>query len=472
MEENQYLDPGAIKSQCSAAIAKMERDNDALSISAASINQFASDAELSSAAYQSLKQQLCDYLEIITSLTTANQTDISDFGTLQGTVGDEVLDGSQIIPNRDNAKNDKDYHIGLSQDYCWKGDCEGIRIVSLYYHWKSWYYARLADWDDRSYQKWKEKADKYDEIEAATSGLFSSTDALRSAAIAGLTYLGKTFDGSGYNADNDASWRQNLYAAQKVTSDIAAQQALVDELKKEGYTIDDLSNMDADEQANVIGNAMSAIADNLPTLKLGDKYTMQLEPDITVEYSVEGTLDGNDAEVAMEIEDNKLKLKSIGVTPEGGGRITVSPEVHTDGEMAVGVEDDNGGVKLGVSGEGKPGTSAKIKCGDSTYELKGEVGLTEISVEESVETNVADKGSVKSTLKLTKQNLQPQPETVPVEVSDYDPVTVPQSSPSFSMPEVDPEVVGGVAAVSVVCIVAGILLAPETGGLSLGLCFV
>lgn len=127
MEENQYLDPGAIKSQCSAAIAKMERDNDALSISAASINQFASDAELSSAAYQSLKQQLCDYLEIITSLTTANQTDISDFGTLQGTVGDEVLDGSQIIPNRDNAKNDKDYHIGLSQDYCWKGDCEGIR---------------------------------------------------------------------------------------------------------------------------------------------------------------------------------------------------------------------------------------------------------------------------------------------------------------------------------------------------------
>lgn len=220
MTENDYLNPIAIKEQCDAAISRLERDNTALDIVECSLDAFINDEEIKSVAYDALKQQINDYKTLLQAMREANNVDMLDFTMLKSYVGDEVLDGSNILTQKKAALNAKNNDENMAELY------EGY-AMSASYPWMSWYYSdkaneywHMADIDQQLYNAWQEKEDRYDEIEINTKELFQGGTLLRQAAQRGLESISGVFQNKTYVPDMNAEWR-NIFT---------------DEYKMEWYT--------------------------------------------------------------------------------------------------------------------------------------------------------------------------------------------------------------------------------------------
>lgn len=104
MDHGSYLDPGSIKAQCEGSIRVLQNDNDALQTAESSLDAFINDSEIKSSAFDTLKQQLSDYKTIIQAMKTANHSDMEDYQILKNGVGDEILNGSTILTQKENAE--------------------------------------------------------------------------------------------------------------------------------------------------------------------------------------------------------------------------------------------------------------------------------------------------------------------------------------------------------------------------------
>lgn len=103
MTENDYLNPTDIKAQCDAAISRLERDNEALSTVEKTLDTFINDEEIKSVAYDALKQQISDYKVLLQAMRDANSCDVSEFLVFKSSVGDDVLDGANILAQKKAA---------------------------------------------------------------------------------------------------------------------------------------------------------------------------------------------------------------------------------------------------------------------------------------------------------------------------------------------------------------------------------
>lgn len=138
MTENDYLNPADLKAQCDAAIARLERDNEALGTVENSLDTFVNDEEIKSKSYDALKQQISDYKVLLHAMQDANSSDISDFTVLKASVGDEVLDGANILAQKQAAWQLRENDESAAQGYeraSWTAE----------YPWESWYYSWMAD---------------------------------------------------------------------------------------------------------------------------------------------------------------------------------------------------------------------------------------------------------------------------------------------------------------------------------------
>lgn len=183
MLEKDYLDPLTIKSQCSAAITEIDTDNSALTVAYTAVDSFINDTTIKSDAFDALKSSFRPYLTIITRLKNANESDKADFETLKSSVGSEVLDGSVIVPkmkaaweSKTNNENTANYYYDLA------ASTTDIMLSSSYSQIGS-SFSTLAGFDYLTYLYWKRKSDKFDEIEGATSGLFSGSATSRSYCV-------------------------------------------------------------------------------------------------------------------------------------------------------------------------------------------------------------------------------------------------------------------------------------------------
>ncbi len=131
------------------------------------------------------------YARDISLCISANECDIQDVSNLQAFIGTEDLDGSVIIPAKNTAFSNYQYHEGecdrignIIDGLDWwrvlEIDYWGIQFV---YHdqKKSSYYSE--------YQAWVKKSDTFDAINASTSKLFTYSETYRSIAREGLTAL-------------------------------------------------------------------------------------------------------------------------------------------------------------------------------------------------------------------------------------------------------------------------------------------
>ena len=208
MNEDSYFNPIFMKEQCDAAIHKLQRDNEALDVVEDKLDAFIVNEEIQSQAFQALKQQLSDYKTVIQAMRVASDSDMMDFTTLKDLIGDdEVLDGGNILAQKQNALYEKQKDEVAAMSYEAQAGTATVPWMEVYYRWKANQYWNLADIDQRLYNKWQEKEDRYDEIEYITSGLFVTSEELRIAAQAALTDITGVFREGIYVPDLNAPWR-------------------------------------------------------------------------------------------------------------------------------------------------------------------------------------------------------------------------------------------------------------------------
>ncbi len=210
MTENSYLNPTDIKNQCSKATINLNKDNESIAVAEASMDLFINDSEIKGDAFDALKQQINDYKVVIEALRSANDSDIADFNTLSNSVGDEVLDGRNILSQKNAARAAKESHVSSAQHYEREADNAYWPWMSWYYSAKASYYWSLADSDQRLYDKWQAKEDAYDNIESATCNLFSASTGTRSAAVSAMNSIAEAFVDGTYQPNMGAKWRTDI----------------------------------------------------------------------------------------------------------------------------------------------------------------------------------------------------------------------------------------------------------------------
>ena len=127
--------------------------------------------------------QMEDYSMILRTMRAVNCSDISDFNTLSGSVGDEELDGAKILEQQN-------LDLALVQGLL--------------------------------YEAWKKKEEKYDAIDNATAKLFTTVGSMRSIAREGLEYMKKAYKNGNYDTSVRDSWRmrmQNCYFTRFMPTD-------------------------------------------------------------------------------------------------------------------------------------------------------------------------------------------------------------------------------------------------------------
>ncbi len=221
-----------------------------------------------------------------------------------------------------------------------------------------------------------------------------------------------------------------------------------------------LDGMAESELKTVLDNLGKTMVVLIPDIKLGTKVEIPIGPDLTFYYSADGKIDGgNDSyDVNLILEDQKLQFKNAQVSSQTDGLLKVSGKAGTDETAELSVEAPNSSVTFNVDGSME--TSGSMVVGNKTYTIKIEVSANELVAEESVKTDF-EKGSITSTIGLKKatNNWKPLPVPEPVNA----PVTL-------SLPQVDVDW-GRVAVYgTAIVIIAGVALAPATGGASLVLC--
>lgn len=249
MDESSYLNPSAMQAQCSGAIQILESDKEALYILESSLDGFINDGEIQGASFAAMKQQISDYKTVLQAIIMAHESDKMDYETLKGAVAGEVLDGSKIIPNKKKAKKSQEEYERRAEEY------RGMACsCPPAFFWMSGYYmdiaftcSRLAEIEYRLYEKWKEKEETYDAIEAATSGLFSASSGMRAAIDSALSGIKGAFHVAegGFTIDRSAPWRKEIGAAKisiikKQLNLMGIEPERVQELTDMGFTYEGL----------------------------------------------------------------------------------------------------------------------------------------------------------------------------------------------------------------------------------------
>ncbi|MBD5498187.1 MAG: hypothetical protein HDR11_10555, partial [Lachnospiraceae bacterium] len=91
MTEYSLVLPDAMKKQCDAAVDILEKDIQTFDSVAKSLQAFIADDEFAGKAYSTLKNQIKDYLSVISALKAANEMDIEEIRALKPAMGIEEL---------------------------------------------------------------------------------------------------------------------------------------------------------------------------------------------------------------------------------------------------------------------------------------------------------------------------------------------------------------------------------------------
>lgn len=213
MQRSDYLNPESMKRQCDKAVRRLKEDNDALETVRKSIRSISGSTGIKSEAFDALKRQLRDYETITEGMKAANTADISDFQSLHKALGNEVLDGGNILNQMQLAQEAREHYLESEAMWRDKITAETESLAGLYYWWKAQQYEHLADVSCRVYEKWKKKAESFDEIALRTAHLFMDSSGLRTLISKGLSETGDAFVNGGYMPKSNSAWRNQLMNA-------------------------------------------------------------------------------------------------------------------------------------------------------------------------------------------------------------------------------------------------------------------
>lgn len=304
-----YLNPPSIQAQCSAAINNLLEESQELVIANGSICEFISDEELNASGFETLKNQMRNYMSVISALMSAISIDIQDYKYLSGAVGIEVLDGDVIEKKIEEAKGKKDSFRNKAQEFRNEGD---ISNEPLIYNWK---YAKadlfdaFADLEQKKEEHWQEKVDKYIQIESDTASLFCFGNSIRSAAADGLSALGKNFQNGVFTNTSDGAIAEMNSKVHRFESQhsVAFEGAGFELFGKTMYS--NLKIID-DSQAKKIVDFFSAVEridDSQKTTPIGGKGLGKVVSRFNIIYAgskaIETNIEENETEVTDVVSD-------------------------------------------------------------------------------------------------------------------------------------------------------------------------
>lgn len=210
MNENSYLNPADIRAQCDAAINGLEEDNEATYIIEKNLSSFINDSQMQSYAFDSLVQQIKDYMSLLPVMRMANQADIDDFRFLKlMSIGTE-LNGSNILEQKNMAIEAKKSDEANAEKYRKKAQKETSVTLRVQYTTKVTSYMAMAALDQRLYDEWQKKEETYDGIEKFTCGLFEEGVSIRATLESALSGIQGAFQNGVYVPDMQATWRGEL----------------------------------------------------------------------------------------------------------------------------------------------------------------------------------------------------------------------------------------------------------------------
>ena len=222
MNENSYLDPEAIKKSCTGASKKLKSNNDEILAAETAVKDFLNNSELQGQAFENVRIQMEDYSMILRTMRAANCSDISDFNTLSGSVGDEELDGAKILEQQREALRQKESYEDAAEEYRQLARNEDTLYLKYYYSQCEQKNLDLALGQGLLYEAWKKKEEKYDAIDNATAKLFTTVGSMRSIAREGLEYMKNAYRNGNYDTSVRDSWRmrmQNSYFTRFMPTD-------------------------------------------------------------------------------------------------------------------------------------------------------------------------------------------------------------------------------------------------------------
>ena len=222
MNENSYLDPEAIKKSCTGASKKLKSNNDEILAAETAVKDFLNNSELQGQAFENVRIQMEDYSMILRTMRAANCSDISDFNTLSGSVGDEELDGAKILEQQREALRQKENYENAAEEYRQLARNEDTLYLKYYYSQCEQKNLDLALGQGLLYEAWKKKEEKYDAIDNATAKLFTTVGSMRSIAREGLEYMKNAYRNGNYDTSVRDSWRmrmQNSYLTRFMPTD-------------------------------------------------------------------------------------------------------------------------------------------------------------------------------------------------------------------------------------------------------------
>ena len=222
MNENSYLDPEAIKKSCTGASKKLKSNNDEILAAETAVKDFLNNSELQGQAFENVRMQMEDYSMILRTMRAVNCSDISDFNTLSGSVGDEELDGAKILEQQREALRQKENYENAAEENRQFARNEDTLYLKYYYSQCEQQNLDMAFVQGLVYEAWKKKEEKYDAIDNATAKLFTTVGSMRSIAREGLEYMKKAYKNGNYDTSVRDSWRmrmQNCYFTRFMPTD-------------------------------------------------------------------------------------------------------------------------------------------------------------------------------------------------------------------------------------------------------------
>ena len=222
MNENSYLDPEAIKKSCTGASKKLKSNNDEILAAETAVKDFLNNSELQGQAFENVRMQMEDYSMILRTMRAANCSDISDFNTLSGSVGDEELDGAKILEQQREALRQKENYENAAEENRQFARNEDTLYLKYHYSQCEQQNLDLALVQGLLYEAWKKKEEKYDAIDNATAKLFTTVGSMRSIAREGLEYMKNAYRNGNYDTSVRDSWRmrmQNSYFTRFMPTD-------------------------------------------------------------------------------------------------------------------------------------------------------------------------------------------------------------------------------------------------------------
>ena len=171
MTDKDRLNPFMIRTQCAEVKHAASTDINDLNNIQDNINNFVNDTEIESISFDHLKMQFDSYNDVISMMVAANNVLIADCSSLEQSVGNEILDGDQILKQKEKNRKLRDAMYGMARHY--KAQAIVFPLMAALYLSLAALYNKLGNFYDSQYQYWYAKELAFDAIEAATANLFT-----------------------------------------------------------------------------------------------------------------------------------------------------------------------------------------------------------------------------------------------------------------------------------------------------------